>query len=370
MNMKIFLINSSKTWGGGEKWHLETACSLQKKGFDVAILANRDKELFKRSIASGITTEPISITNLSFINPFCLILLVRLFKKEKPDAVILNFSADIKTAGIAAKIAGIRNIIYRRGSAIPIRNTWVNRILYRTIISHIIANSEETKRTILQNNPKLFPPEKITVIYNGIDLVQLDRMPVVKLCERGKDEIIIGNAGRLVLQKGQKYLIEIAAELKQQGKAFKVLVAGDGPLEASLKSMAAKAGVEDHIVFLGFVNNVKAFMETIDVFILTSIWEGFGYVLVEAMACKKPVVAFHISSNPEIIVDSETGYLVDALDIAAFTRKVADLIQDPVLREKQGKAGRKRVEDYFEIGKNQQQVEVLLRALTGRVPKV
>jgi len=62
MNMKIFLINSSKTWGGGEKWHLETACSLQKKGFDVAILACRDKDLYKRSVASDITTIPICTT--------------------------------------------------------------------------------------------------------------------------------------------------------------------------------------------------------------------------------------------------------------------------------------------------------------------
>lgn len=370
MNMKVFLINSSKTWGGGEKWHLETACSLKNKGFDVAILARRDKDLYKRSVASGITTRPISISNLSFINPYCLIMLVGLFKKEKPDAIILNFSADIKTAGIAAKIAGIRNIIYRRGSAIPIRNTWINRMLYSTVISQIIANSEETKRTILQNNPKLFPPEKITVIYNGIDLVQFDQMPTVKLCERGKDEIIIGNAGRLVLQKGQKHLIEMAVELKKHGNIFKILVAGDGPLEASLKKLASDAGVEDNIMFLGFVDNVKAFMETIDVFVLTSVWEGFGYVLVEAMACKKPVVAFHISSNPEIVAHNETGYLVKYLDIKAFTAKVTELILDPVLREKWGKAGRKRVEDYFEIGKNQHQVELFLRALTGIEQKV
>jgi glycosyltransferase involved in cell wall biosynthesis len=363
--MKIFLINSSRTWGGGEKWHLETACSLKKKGFDVAVLACRNKELFNRSVDSGITTIPISISNLSFINPCCLIRLIRLFKKEKPDAVILNFSADIKTAGVAAKIAEIRNIIYRRGSAIPIRNTSLNRMLYSRIITHIIANSEETKRTILQNNRNLFPPEKITVIYNGIDLGQMDRMPATKLCERVKDEIIIGNAGRLVLQKGQKYLIDMAAVLKKNGYAFKVLVAGDGPLEASLKKMAAEADVEDHIEFLGFVDNVKAFMETIDVFVLTSIWEGFGYVLVEAMACKKPVVAFDISSNPEIIAQGETGCLVDALDIHALCQKVADLIRDPALCEKLGIAGRKRVEDHFEMGKTQHQVEVFLKALTG-----
>jgi glycosyltransferase involved in cell wall biosynthesis len=107
-----------------------------------------------------------------------------------------------------------------------------------------------------------------------------------KLYERGSKEVLIGNAGRLVLQKGQKYLIEMAKGLIDSGISFKVLIAGDGPLEAPLKQMAVKAGVDDRIIFLGFVNNVKAFMETIDIFVLPSIWEGFGYVLVEPWRVK------------------------------------------------------------------------------------
>jgi hypothetical protein len=116
--MRVFLVNSTKAWGGGEKWHLETACTLMGKGYEVAILATRDKELFKRALASGIRTIHVSISNINFINPFCVITLMRFFRKENPDIVILNFSADVKTAGIAAKLAGIRYIVYRRGSAI------------------------------------------------------------------------------------------------------------------------------------------------------------------------------------------------------------------------------------------------------------
>jgi glycosyltransferase involved in cell wall biosynthesis len=290
---------------------------------------------------------------------------MRFFRKENPDIIILNFSADVKTAGIAAKLAGIRHIVYRRGSAIPVRNTWVNRNLFGKIITHIIANSEETKRTILQNNQDLFPQGKITVIYNGIDLEHLDGIPAKKLYERGSKEVLIGNAGRLVLQKGQKYLIEMAKGLIDSGISFKVLIAGDGPLEAPLKQMAVKAGVDDRIIFLGFVNNVKAFMETIDIFVLPSIWEGFGYVLVEAMACKKPVVAFDISSNPEIVAHNETGFLVSPMDIPAFTSAVTRLASDPVLCEKLGNAGRKRVEELFEMGRTRMNLEMLLRDLTG-----
>ncbi len=361
--MKVFLINSTRTWGGGEKWHLETACYLKKKGHDVTILAYARKALFKRSMAEGIRTFPVIISNFSFLNPFCLISLIRLFRKEKPDIVILNFSADVKTCGIAAKRAGIRHIVYRRGSAIPIRNTFINRLLYKNFIDHIIANSEETKHTILQNNMHLFPHDKITVIYNGIDLAQFDRQPGTLLYPKKDREILIGNAGRMVLQKGQKYLIEMAKSLKNQGIDFKILIAGEGPLEKSLRQMATEYGVADQVIFLGFVNNVKDFMDNIDIFVLPSNWEGFGYVLVEAMACRKPVVAFNVSSNPEIVVNNETGFLINQPDTDAFTEKVQLLGDDPDLCRSFGQAGRKRVEELFELENNLRKVESLLENL-------
>lgn len=329
------------------------------------MMVREGTDLYKRSVAARLRTLPVVITNLSFINPFRIGTLVRLFRREKPDAVILNFSADIKAAGIAARLAGVRHIIYRRGSAIPIRNSILNRYLYKKVITAMVANSFETKRTILHHNKYLFPADQIEVIYNGIRLEQFDGMPVVPLYQRQPEEVVIGNAGRLVLQKGQHYLVEMAALLKKKHTHFKMLIAGDGPLEESLKQMAVDAGVDDRMVFLGFVSNMKAFMEQIDIFVLTSVWEGFGYVLVEAMACQKPVVAFNISSNPEIIAANETGYLIDNLDIHAMTERTEALIHDKRLAEKFGRAGRKRVEQIFDIRNTQLQVEALLNKLNS-----
>jgi glycosyltransferase involved in cell wall biosynthesis len=363
--MKVFLIVSTKSWGGGEKWHLETACNLKKKGHDITLVAYPGKDLFHKSMAEGIRTIPVAISNVSFLNPFCILRLIRLFRKEKPDMVILNSSADIKIAGIAAKITGIKHVIFRRGSAIPIRDTFINRLLYKHIITHIIANSEETKRTILQNNKNIFPKDKITVIYNGIALTHFDKLPEKEIYLKRNQEIVIGNVGRLVLQKGQKYLIELALMLRQKDMDFKIIIAGQGPLEKELKQMALACGVEDQIVFLGFVDNVKAFMGNIDIFVLPSVWEGFGYVLVEAMACRKPVVAFNMSSNPEIILNNETGYLVDPMDMPAFAQKVEFLSHDPDLRRSLGQAGRKRVETLFELEHNQEKLESLLLRLVN-----
>jgi glycosyltransferase involved in cell wall biosynthesis len=134
-------------------------------------------------------------------------------------------------------------------------------------------------------------------------------------------------------------------------------------LEKSLKHIAGKAGVEKHIIFLGFVDNIKAFMENIDIFVLPSLWEGFGYVLVEAMACSKPIVAFNISSNPEIVAHHETGFLVDNQHIEVFTQHVELLISDRGLRESMGKAGRKRAEEVFDMDVTEKKIEQLLMSL-------
>jgi glycosyltransferase involved in cell wall biosynthesis len=155
----------------------------------------------------------------------------------------------------------------------------------------------------------------------------------------------------------------MARMLKDGDRDFKILVAGEGPLEKPLRQMAAGLKVEDKIVFLGFIDNVKAFMDNIDVFVLPSIWEGFGYVLVEAMACGKPVIAFNISSNPEIVVHDLTGYLVNPMDIPAFTHEVEQLIQDPGRCKSFGMAGRKRVEELFDLRITQKKIEGLLEGM-------
>jgi glycosyltransferase involved in cell wall biosynthesis len=361
--LKVFFVNTTRQWGGGEKWHLETACAMKDKGFDVAILALPGKDMYNRSVSAGVRTIPVQVSNLSFLNPLRIIALVRLFRKELPDVLILNFSADIKTAGISAKIAGISNIIYRRGSAIPIRNTLINRFLYKKVITQVIANSIETRHTILQHNKNLVEPQKIHVIYNGINLKQFDSIPESAVYQRRGNEVIIGNVGRLVHQKGQKYLVELALLLHEKKLNFKILIAGEGPLKLSLKRMVSEAGLEDRVEFPGFINNVKGFMSAIDIFVLPSLWEGFGYVLVEAMACRKPVVAFNISSNPEIIAGDETGFLIDYPDVEAMAHKIGILIADPELRKSFGNKGRRRVEENFDIAVTERKVEQLLTGL-------
>ena len=255
----------------------------------------------------------------------------------------------MKLGGIAAKIAGVPRIVYRRGLAVPIKNRWTNRFLFKHVLTHIIANSEETKRTILANLSHIVDANDIKVIYNGID-IQKYGSSVEPLFPRTK-QLIVGNAGRLSEEKGQSHLIAIAEILRSKNLDFKIVIAGNGNLTNNLKAQIQEKDLEDYVQLLGYVDEMDRFMHAIDIFVLTSHWEGFGYVMVEAMLQKKPVIAYNTSSMPEVVLDGKTGLLVDYPDTSVFAEKIEQLYHEEELRKQYGQAGYQSALDRFELNK-------------------
>ncbi len=349
--MVVAFVNSSKTWGGGEKWHFEISCELHRQGWDTVVITNSVSELHSRISNTGQKIYKISISNLSFLNPVKLARLRNIFKTERVDSVIINLSADLKVAGIAAKLAGVKRIIYRRGSAIPIKNSILNRYLFKKIVTDIIANSEETKRTINQNNHNLFPENRIKVIYNGLDFKKYNDVSVVASSPEKQHQIVIGNLGRFVKQKGQHYLVDLAVMLKKKNIPVKIIIGGDGPLKEELIALIAKNQVKDIVQLPGFIDDINRFMSSIDIFVLTSLWEGFGYVIAEAMFFEKPVIAFNISSNPELVIPDKTGFLVETGNVNAIADKIELLYANKELMKALGQEGKRFVTEKLSIQK-------------------
>lgn len=349
--MKICFFNSAKVWGGGEKWHLENAVALAETGNEVVVVSNKESELLKRAKEKGLVTKSFKISNLSFFNPLKRQHILNFFNHEKFNVLIMNFSKDLKIAAPMAKKAGINRIIYRRGSAIPIRDTSINRYLYSKCITDILANSEATKKTINQINPNLFPENRIKVIYNGIKISENKNL------EKTNNPIpVIGNLGRLVHQKGQDILIDIANRLKHESVKCKFIIGGDGPLSEKLKEKVDKLGLSNYVFFEGFVTDPIKFLNKTDIFILTSRWEGFGYVLAEAMSVKKPIVAFKVDSVAELIKNNFNGYAIPYKDERAFADAIKKLIESPVLREKMGTNGYEYANKNFNFDDTKQKV--------------
>ena len=350
----ICFFNSLKVWGGGEKFYFEYALGFKKLGYNVMLACNKDSLLSQKAEENSVQQHNVKVSNLSFLNLVKLIRISRFYRRQKVDVVLFSTSQDLKTGGLAARMAGVKKIVYRRGLAVPVKNSYLNRYLLGKVVTHIVANSEETKRTILQNLSEHIRPDKIKVVYNGIkveDFATEKLTKIERMAKEGKG-IILGNAGRLTSQKGQRYLVEVAKKLKDKNLKFTLFIAGSGELKPVLEKQIKEAGLNDEVILLDFVKNIGDFMNVLDVFLLSSEWEGFGYVLAEAMVLAKPVVAYKITSNPEIVSDNETGYLVEYNDIDAFTDKVELLMKDKELRLRLGEAGRKRVLDKFQF-KNQ-----------------
>ncbi|MFW6369850.1 MAG: glycosyltransferase [Bacteroidota bacterium] len=327
--MKICFFNTTVAWGGGERWHLDMAKNLEDSSTDVIIAAHQKGVLYQEALSENIPAAGFKLKNLSFLNPLKILSLIRFFKRSNPDVVILNLPRDLKAAGIAAKRAGVKKIIYRRGSAIPIKNSMMNRFLFKKIVTGVIANSNETKNTILKNNSNLIDASKIKVIYNGIDLNKMQNNGTVHNYRNDKNGLIIGNLGRMVEQKGQEDLIYLAKKLLELNVDFHIVLGGDGPRHNELVNLAKTHHVQSFITFPGFVSDVNGFMNSIDIFVLPSRWEGFGYVLVEAMALGKPCIAYNLSSNPEIIHHGKTGWLMPYSDIDAIALKIKKISEKP-----------------------------------------
>jgi len=358
----ICFFNSMNTWGGGEKWHFDVASYMVRQQFRALLVSSPGSPLSEKLTEINIRCYGIRISNLSFLNPVKLLRIARIFRREKVGVLITNLSGDMKVASIAGKIAGVPGIIYRRGSAIPIRNTPFNRYLFRRVITNIVANSWETRRTILANNEMLVPDSKIRVIYNGIYLSRYHEN-VTPLYLPQPEEIVLGSAGRLSEEKGHDHLLEMLRYLQVNGHRFTLLIAGEGRLMGHLQRKARKLGVDGQVRFLGFVEDMPSFFRSLDIFLLPSTYEGFGYVIAEAMASRKPVIAFDIRSSAEIIVHGTTGYVTERNNPSAMARRVLELSGSRELREVMGKNGRKRVEELFSFEKNREEIlDVILRS--------
>jgi glycosyltransferase involved in cell wall biosynthesis len=355
----ICFVNTQRTWGGGEKWNQDVIADLFLQGYHPMFISSVSSPLARRLRDLGIHGYELRINRLKFLYPLKVFKYARIFRRENVGVLVTNVSADMKTASMAAKLAGVPKIIYRRGSAIPVVNTRINRYIFRRVLSRIIANSQETKRTILAKNESLVPEDKIKVIYNGIQLSRF-KGGTDPMYHNVEEEIVLGCAGRLSVEKGHALLLEMMELLKEKEIRFRLLLAGEGKLSEILKSKARNLGVDHLVEFLGFVDHMPSFYSSIDILILPSQYEGFGYVLIEAMASRKPVVAFNVKSSSEIVEHGKTGYLVPPNQIHEMADRVLELAADKALREQMGENGRARVQDLFSFDNNKKEINDLL----------
>ncbi|WP_051258098.1 glycosyltransferase [Desulfovibrio cuneatus] len=371
--------NTSKTWGGGEKWHLEAALAMARRGYRVFLVCQANSALYERAGEHPeLELFPVRLGRFSFLNPMFMGVLTNFLRHNAVHAVVLNLPSDLKCIAPAAQKAGVARIFYRRGSAIAVKNSWMNRRLFG-LLTGVIVNSQATRDTLLQNNTSLVAPERVHLLPNGVDIAAFDAalQALPEQPDKGTPPaqstrpLVIGTAGRLSPEKAQHLLLLLGAALQPLGVPFQLVIAGSGPRLEALHALAERLGVQEHVEFMGFQENLASFWQRIDLFVLPSLWEGFGYVLVEAMLARKPVFAFNVSNMPNLVQQGVNGRLfplprgAETLEEAGPLQQMAEaamqLWQHPEQGKAMGEAGRAFVEANFSQEAAMHTLEALLR---------
>jgi glycosyltransferase involved in cell wall biosynthesis len=193
---------------------------------------------------------------------------------------------------------------------------------------------------------------RIEVVHDGVNISAIDKQPTVDAHATfwlPHGALLVGNVAALAPHKGQRYLIDAMHLVVRDLPDARLVILGEGELHDALNDQIANLGLERHVTLAGFRPDALGLMRSLDLFVMSSITEGLGSAILEAMACERPVVGTRAGGIPELITDDETGLLVPPQDEAALAEAMLRLLGDAELARRVAAAGRARVVAEFSI---------------------
>lgn len=337
--------------GGQERLLVEMAKHADRTRFDWTVIVLGPRGPLAEALeAVGVAVVPLDMP--PGLRPGKWRQLARLFRAEHFDVVHTHDDSPLIYAMPAAWWAGVRRRIHTHHHGQLDSITWRKRFLVRQaarFAEHFVCVSEDSARYMTAVG---IPAGKVRTIHNGID--------VSRFAYHGPmDDGPIVTVARLSPEKDLANLLRAVQRLIGPFPQIRIEIAGAGPCRDDLDRLAAELGVGAHVVFLGEVRDIPALLPRARLFVLPSLSEGISLTLLEAQACGLPVVTTRVGGNPEVVADGATGLLVPAGDPEALADAIRALLADPARGRALGAAGRRRVEEGFDIRTMTKQYESL-----------
>jgi|TARA_B110000116_G_scaffold66828_1_gene57409 glycosyltransferase involved in cell wall biosynthesis len=362
--------------GGAQDNTLYTVELLNKKKYDISLCCNLDGELVERAKK----VEDIKLFDIPFLcrevslynDVKAFFSIYKLLKNGNFDIIHTHSSKAGFIARLAAKLNKIPVIIHTvHGFAFnDFMNVYkknffiyVEKILARWT-DVLITVSNLNKNKIVDLN--IAKEENIKNIYSGIDLslfTDKRNSDFRKELNLGDDKILIGSVGRLSNQKDPITMINAFDIVsKKFPEAYLVLV-GDGPLKDKIVDRIKKLKLKNRVHLTGNKSNPWDVYHSIDLFIMSSIYEGLGRSITEALSCGVPVVCTAVEGVPEIIKDSITGTLVPPREPIELADGIIRSLQNMKVAKRKAAEGRKFVQDNFDVNKMVEDIDALYQTL-------
>lgn len=363
---KILFLITKGNFGGAQRYVYDLSKNLPKDKFEVIVALGEGETLERKLKEAGVRTRKIITLqrNISFVKDFIAFFeIAKIIKEENPDIVHINSS---KAGGLGALAVRLHNfysgkkikaIFTGHGWAFNEERDTFSKILIAIahwltlLLSHkVIAVSEKVKNQI-----RIFPftKGKIVVIHNGIEKLEfLDKSEAKNAFVLGKNNLLwIGTIAELHKNKGLDFAIEAFGQISNDFRNTIFVIIGEGEEKNNLQALIRKLNLEDRVFLVGFKENAYGLLKAFDIALFTSRTEAFPYVPLEMGLAELPVIASWVGGIPEIIINKESGILVQKGNIDEISLALLELIKDENMRKILGENLRNRVLKNFNLNK-------------------
>ncbi len=347
-SIRTLHINTEHTFRGGERQVMLLMQGLTERGHEASLIAQPGGELARRAEQAGIAVHKIRMRGEA--DPIALALICA--KLRRLDCHIVHMhTAHAHTLGVAASLlTGRGRRIVSRRVVSKVGDSLASRLKYRRGVTRYIAISEAVKHVLAEGG---VAPERVSVVNSCVDLRRFGNVPDKSGELRPEFGIpqrapVVGAVGALCPPKGFSHFVGAIPFVTEDVPAARFVLVGDGELRAELEKMAVALGLgRDRLIFAGWRREVPELLNLFDVFVSSSVMEGLGTSVIEALAVKTPVVVTDAGGIPEIVEDGVNGLVVPAADDRALANGITRALNNRGLCARMAEAGYRTVLERF-----------------------
>lgn len=353
MLKKLLFVIPSLGCGGAEKILIQLLAALNKDSYETELIVFQQRVL---GCASFQVSLPVTdLKKKGAYDTLKLILkLTRAIKEKQPDLIIsfityanyLTLIAKIISGTTTPIVVAEHGVVSKIGTGL---SGTIKKLIVRTVYpwaTRVIAVSDGSRKELIQKFK--LSEDKITVIPNGVDIKHINRLAQETVSHPWFNERIpiFITIGRLSKVKNHKLLICAFSLLAQKGD-YRLAIIGEGDQESNLQELAKFLRVESKVAFLGYQPNPYSYLKKASVFVLSSSWESFSLVIVEAMCLRVPVISTDCPFGPREIIDNKiNGILVKPHNAQSLAKAMYDLVSNDSLMKKYGENGFKKSQSF------------------------
>ena len=319
-------------------------------GHRAVLVAHGEGELHRRALEGP---DLIGLAPRNEVDLSAAWKLSRIIRQWQPEIVHAHDPHAVAMAGLALSFSAPEprpRLVASRRVDFHLQKHSFSRWKYRQVDLFIAAS--QAIREVLTHDG--IPAGQIVVVHDGIDVAKIGRLPALDIRTEfwlPHGAPVIANVGALVPHKGQKYLVEAMPHVLRAIPDAHALILGEGELRGALERQIKDLHLEKHVLLAGFRPDVLRLVKTADLFVMSSVTEGLGSTVLDAMAMKLAVVGTRAGGIPEAVIEGATGLLVPPAHPGDLAKAMVRLLKDSALRTRMGEAGLARATEHFGVGR-------------------